>query len=101
MVTGKEVITSSKFQNNLWQTQFYFSFLLSITLMARTSVEVPGTLQKLLEFWTPLSRCIVHIANWCWFTTPNDAKYNGSYGAPAVFMLRGDSEELGIQEHDV
>ena len=54
MVTGKEVITSSKFQNNFWQTQLYFSFLLSIILLARTSVEVPGTLQKLLEFWTPL-----------------------------------------------
>ena len=53
-MTGKEVISSSKFQNNLWQTQLYFSFLLSIILLARTSVEVPGTLQKLLELLTPL-----------------------------------------------
>ena len=50
MVTGKEVVVSSKFQNNLLQTQLYFSFLLSIILLARTSVEVPGTSQKLLEF---------------------------------------------------
>ena len=50
----QEVIASSKFQNNLWQTQLYFSFFLSIILFARTSVEVPGTLQKLLEFWTLL-----------------------------------------------
>ena len=34
--------------------QLYYSFILSIILLARTSVEVPGTLQKLLEFWTPL-----------------------------------------------
>ena len=33
-------------------------------------------------------RCIVHIANWRWFVTPNDTKYNGSYGAPATFVLR-------------
>ena len=28
----------------------YFNLLLSIILLARTSVEIPGTLQKLLEF---------------------------------------------------
>ena len=54
LMAGKEVISSPKFQNNLWQTQLYFSFIPSIILLARTSVEVPGTLQKLLEFWTPL-----------------------------------------------
>ena len=54
VMAGKEVISSPKFQNNLWQTQLYYIFILSIILLARTSVEVPGALQKLLKFWTPL-----------------------------------------------
>ena len=32
--------------------------------------------------------CVVHVVNWHWFATPNDAKYNGSYSTPATFMLR-------------
>jgi hypothetical protein len=34
------------------------------------------------------SRCIVHVANRRWLATADDTEYNGSYSAPAAFVLR-------------
>jgi hypothetical protein len=98
VVTGKEMIASSKFQNNLLQTQLYFSFLLFIILLARTSVEVPGTLQKILEFWTPLHvvykkcPCLPRQAGISCFTS----SFPSQYQSEASSLLHSQSIPLSL-----
>ena len=89
--------SSSKFQNNLWQTQLYFSFIPSIILLARTSVEVPGTLQNLLEFWTPLHvykkcPCFPRQAGISCFTS----NFPSQYQSEARSLLHSQSISLSL-----